>query len=853
MISTPIPEPLVRINASPTNKESAIRETGQLLTAAGCVDPSFVDSMLRREITSNTFLGSGVAIPHGMLEDKGMVRRDGIAVLQVPGGLEWGSGQTARLVVGIAATSDSHIAILRRLTGLLQNTPLLEKICTTMDSTVIQAVLTGDLQTASPTPPLEDLAETTTWTLDYPAGLHFRPASAWAAAAKKSGIPMRVRHENGTVDPRNLVSLLQLGVREGDTLTISAQGETAASVLHAFRTVITGLSAGEKAAAARASALAVELAADEPKRGWNPPGNLLPIIGVAACPGLAVGTIHRVDAVDIVVADMPVNLVEGGELLENALNITRQQMKALIDGTTRKIGPGEAVIFAAQATLLDDADLIALACSNMVEGHGVAWSWKAAIDSMAEKLAGIGNSVLAARAADLRDVGRRVLAQLDPSLEENRNAELPDGPVILIAPDLSPSDTAGLDASKVTGLATIHGGPTSHTAILARTMNIAAVVAAGDALFSARNGDMAIVDGESGRVWLNPGEEALAAANARIAELKEKHALEARERARPARTTDGHQVEVAANVNKPDQVALALDNGAEGVGLMRTEFLFLEQGETPDEDTQYATYKGMVAALDNNAGGRPLIVRTLDIGGDKQVAHLNLPHEDNPFLGVRGSRLLLRRPDLFDPQMRALYRVARDGGNLSVMFSMITSVAEVVALRARCESIRAEIGAPEVPLGIMIEVPAAAVMADVLAAHVDFFSVGTNDLTQYTLAMDRQNPVLALEADSLHPAVLRLIRMTVDGAAQRGGWVGVCGGIAGDPFGAALLTGLGVQELSMTPRDIPAVKALLRQHDKTLFSTLAERALRLKSADEVRALACELDPDIRTEKGKDAI
>ncbi len=240
----------------------------------------------------------------------------------------------------------------------------------------------------------------------------------------------------------------------------------------------------------------------------------------------------------------------------------------------------------------------------------------------------------------------------------------------------------------------------------------------------------------------------------------------------------------------------------------------------------------MIAALE----GRPLIIRALDIGGDKQVAHLGLPREENPFLGVRGARLLLRRPDLLEPQLRAIYRAAMAGGDVSVMFPMVTSASEIVRLRAACERIRAELGAPVLPVGIMIEVPAAAVAADRLAAQCDFLSIGTNDLTQYALAIDRQNPELAAEADSLHPAVLRLIAQTVAGAAKHGRWVGVCGGIAGDPFGAALLAGLGVNELSMTPRDIAAVKARLRGSRFDELRALAARALDAATADEVRAL-----------------
>jgi phosphocarrier protein FPr len=507
-------------------------------------------------------------------------------------------------------------------------------------------------------------------------------------------------------------------------------------------------------------------------------------------------------------------------------------MLALVDDTTRKLGAADAAIFKAQSELLNDSDLITLTCQSMVEGHGVAWSWNEAVERMAGKLTALGNPVLAGRAADLRDVGRRVLAKLNPNITIGNAQNLPDHPCIIVAADLSPSDTAALDMKRVIGLAMAQGGPTAHTAILARTLGLPAIVAGGNALLAAANGTNAIIDGQTGRLYLNPSDAAIASAKAWAADVAAKRAEEEKKRGEPATTTDGHRVEIGANVNRPDQVPLGLAQGAEGCGLMRTEFLFLEADETPTEDDQYAIYRGMIEAL----GERPLIIRALDIGGDKQVAHLNLPHEENPFLGVRGARLLLRRPDLMEPQLRAIYRAAAKGGDVSIMFPMVTSVAEVLALREVCERIRNEVKGPELPVGIMIEVPAAAIQADSLAEHVDFFSIGTNDLTQYTLAIDRQNSDLAAEADSLHPAVLRLIAQTVTGAAKHKRWVGVCGGIAGDPFGAMLLAGLGVNELSMTPREIPAVKAKLRAASFAVLQTLAANALAAATAADVRAL-----------------
>jgi phosphocarrier protein FPr len=817
---------LVRLNAAPASKAAAIEEACQLLVAAGCVEPSFGASMERREAVANTYLGAGVAIPHGMGEDKGLIRRDGIAVLQVPGGLEWNAGQNVNLIVAIAAKSDNHITILRRLTRLIQDNARLESLAVTKDGAEIVAALTQD-SAVSTAAPAADLAEKFDWVVAYPAGLHARPASIWVEAARQSGLRVQVRHGAEAAEARNLVALLQLGLRAGDTVTVSAEGEDAAAGLARFKAKINGITAQEKADATKAAERAAA-----PVRGWNPPGAQETIAGIAASPGIAIGKLHVLTASETTVPDEPVALTEGGNLLQEALSTTRLQMVALVDDTTRKLGAADAAIFKAQSELLNDSDLITLTCQLMVEGHGVAWAWNEAVERMAGRLTALGNPVLAGRAADLRDVGRRVLAKLNPEIKMGNLQNLPEHPCIIVAADLSPSDTAALDMSRVIGLAMAQGGPTAHTAILARTLGLPAIVAGGNALLEQHSGTEAILDGQTGRLYLNPSDEAVASAKAWRDDLAAKRAAEEKERGEPAVTKDGKRIEIGANVNRPDQVPLGIAQGGEGVGLMRTEFLFLEAGETPGEEEQFATYRGMIEAL----GERPLIIRALDIGGDKQVAHLNLPHEENPFLGVRGARLLLRRPDLLEPQLRAIYRAAAKGGDVSIMFPMVTSVAEVLLLREVCERIRNEIGGPVLPVGIMIEVPAAAIQADSLAAHVDFFSIGTNDLTQYTLAIDRQNADLAAEADSLHPAVLRLIAQTVTGAAKHGRWVGVCGGIAGDPFGAMLLAGLGVNELSMTPREIPAVKAKLRGARFADLQALGAKALAAATAEEVRAL-----------------
>lgn len=825
----------IRLQQRATDKESAIRAAGRLLADAGCIDPAYIDSLLRRETVANTFLGHGVAIPHGMGEDRHLIHQTGIAVLQFPEGLEWHPGQTTHLVFAIAAQSDEHITLLRRLTRLLNDDARLRQLFTTQNAEELVAALSSDAPAPAASTPGTDLAEQRTLTLEYPSGLHARPAAQWVETARRFAARVQVRHGDETADAKNLVALLQLGLAVGAKLTLSAEGPDAGAALDALLQTIRGLTAQERAQAARDTQAA---RTRQTAHGWQADAALPAIGGIAASPGLAIGAVHVLQHGASTVPDHPVALTTGGDLLDQALGSTRAELEALARDTAARLGEAEAGIFKAQAELLGDTDLMTLTCQAMVEGHGVAWSWHQAVERLAERLGALGNPLLAARAADLRDVGQRVLGHIDPSLRSAAQT-LPDAPCILVAADLSPSDTAALDTRRIIGIVTAQGGPTSHTAILTRTLGIPAVVAAGPAVLDVATGTQAIIDGTGGRLVLDPDAASIASARAWLQEDAARMQREQAERGLPARTRDGHTVEIAANVNLPAQAVEALTLGAEGVGLMRTEFLFLERDHAPDEDTQYAVYAEMLKAL----GGRPLIVRTLDIGGDKQVPHLNLPTEDNPFLGVRGARLLLRRPDLMEPQLRALYRAARDAGEttaLSIMFPMITSLEEVTALRTACERIRDELGAPTVPLGIMVEVPAAALLADRLAEHVDFFSIGTNDLTQYTLAIDRQHPDLAAEADSLHPTVLRLIQQTVQGAARHGRWVGVCGGLAGDPFGALLLTGLGVHELSMSPRDIAPVKARLREAHIRALSQLAERALACASAQEVRALETTL-------------
>ncbi len=426
-------------------------------------------------------------------------------------------------------------------------------------------------------------------------------------------------------------------------------------------------------------------------------------------------------------------------------------------------------------------------------------------------------------------MGWRVLRTLADVIEGE--PELPLEPAILLAEDLTPSDAAALDPALVLGFCTAGGGPTSHAAIIARSLGIPAVVGAGPAATHQPEGAMAVLDGDNGFLYVNPSEEDLRAARVAQGSLADLRDAEHQTRYEPALTTDGYRIEVVANTGLAHEAAQAVEAGGEGIGLMRSEFLFLERDSPPSEDEQYEAYRTAVDAL----GGLPLIVRTLDIGGDKAVPYLNLGTEENPFLGVRGIRLCLAYPELFKTQLRAIFRASAHGP-VKIMYPMISGLTDLRMAVAITEEVRREMGAGKVEVGIMIEVPSAVLMAPELAAEVDFFSIGTNDLTQYVLAMDRGHPMLAKHADGLHPAVLRMIDQTVRATAGKSTWVGVCGGVAGEPLGAVILIGLGVVELSVSIPSIAAIKARLRTVSMRDARALAQRALACETAEAVRRL-----------------
>ncbi|GKW47848.1 phosphoenolpyruvate--protein phosphotransferase [Halomonas sp. NCCP-2165] len=655
------------------------------------------------------------------------------------------------------------------------------------------------------------------------AGLHARPAARLRAIAREHGVGLAVHHKEASASAESVSALMNLGLTEGAALRLSARGDNAEAALDAAEALLTTPEAEAHAAPQTASneasgeALGEELAEGE-------------LAGLVASPGLALGPlVHYRPPLPAVPHDGAGEAVEAPRLSEALARVgealARDEAEATRTGQT-----AEAEIFAAHGAWLADPDLAAAAGEHIRAGRGAGQAWREALDAEAERLAATGNALLAARVADLRDLQRRVMAELSEAAEP----ALPDVPegALLVAEELTPSELVAVAARRPAGLCLAGGGTTSHVAILARARGLPCLVAMGPALpaaIDAAPGADAILDAERGRLMVAPGETRVAEVTARL-EARRREAEAAQAAAfEPAITRDGREVEVCANIGGAEEARLAAEAGADGVGLLRSEFLFLERDSAPDEVTQRDEYQAALAAL----GGKPVIIRTLDIGADKQLPYLRLPAVPNPALGVRGARLWASHPELLETQLRALLGVT-PLETLHIMLPMVSEAGELRRVRRRLEAIAAELGLSARPrLGAMIEVPSAALCAASLAAEADFLSIGTNDLTQYTLAMDREDPALTARADVLHPAVLRLIQATVAGAEGRCP-VGVCGAAAGDDLAAPLLVALGVDELSVEPARVPAVKAALRRLDAAALAAELPELLALDDACAVR-------------------
>ena len=659
-------------------------------------------------------------------------------------------------------------------------------------------------------------------------GLHARPAKVLVNLAKQFKSDIRLQHGAKKANAKSMVSVLTLGVVSGSALTVQADGlDEEKAIAEIESAILAGLGDEDGQAEPQAVPVKTEAPKPEPRAAEIvEPGVLR---GVGAAPGIAVGPIFHFQQAEYDL-ERPETLASDGQMdLAEALNCAREQLTQLHQQMTDKKLGAEAAIFEAHRELLDDPELMETVQFHLQAGQSPLKAWKFTIDDRAKAISALSDPLLAARAADLRDVGKRVL-RLMLGVKEN-GSSLPNTPVVIVARELSPSDTASFDPERVLGFGIVEGGPTSHIAILARALGLPAIVGVDESMLALEENTPVILNGNDGTLTVNPAADVL-----ERAKLSQKRWLEYRRFAQehasqPAISKDGRRVDVTANAGSVADAAEALKMGADGIGLLRTEFLFLERITAPSEEEQFSVYRAIAETMKT----LPVIVRTLDIGGDKPLAYIHMKAELNPFLGERGIRLCLNRPDLFREQLRAILRAAFHG-TLRIMFPMVSDIAELRQARLIIEELRRELNAPEVQIGIMIEVPSAALMADVFAPEIDFFSIGTNDLTQYTLAMDRGNSALASKHDGLHPAVLRLIAHTIESAHKHGKRADICGELGSDAAAIPILLGLDMDELSVSIPSIPTVKAQVRSLNISELKSLAREALDCSSAQEVREL-----------------
>lgn len=941
----------ISMRQTAVDKSAALQLLADLLVADGLVADGYLTGLQNREKQGSTFLGQGIAIPHGTPETRDQVFATGVRLMQFPEGVDWGDGHIVYLAIGIAAKSDEHLRLLQLLTRalgeedigqalrkadnpeallkLLQGAPqelaldnqlislgvsaddfeelvwrgarllrkadcvnngfaavlqqvealslgdglwwlhseqtvkrpglafvtpdkpirylgqpltglfclaslgeahqaLLERLCSlliegrghelgqaTSNRAVLQA-LGGELPTEWPTQHVP---------LANAHGLHARPAKILAQLAKEFDGEIRVRVVDtgeSAVSAKSLSKLLSLGARRGQVLEFIAEPSIAADALPALLAAVEqGL--GEEIEPLPSGTSPTPVAAILPKETLAPVDGSQ-IVAVPASPGIAIGPAH----IQVLQAfDYPMqgdSVAAERERLEKALAEVRQDIQGLIERSKAK---AIREIFITHLEMLDDPELSGEVTLRLKQGESAAAAWASVIDSAARQQEQLHDALLAERAADLRDVGRRVLAQIC-GIE---TLVAPDEPYILVMDEVGPSDVARLDPIQVAGILTARGGATAHSAIVARALGIPALVGAGDGVLLLKPGTVLLLDGQKGRLTVAPDADTLRRAAEDRDNREQRLQAAAEKRMEPAVTRDGHAVEVFANIGDSAGTPAAVEQGAEGIGLLRTELLFMAHSQAPDEATQEAEYRRVLDDLQ----GRPLVVRTLDVGGDKPLPYWPIDKEENPFLGVRGIRLTLQRPEIMESQLRALLRAA-DNRPLRIMFPMVGTVEEWRQARDMTERLRLEIPVADLQIGIMIEVPSAALLAPVLAKEVDFFSVGTNDLTQYTLAIDRGHPTLSAQADGLHPSVLQLIDITVRAAHANGKWVGICGELAADPLAVPVLVGLGVDELSVSARSIGEVKACVRELNLSSAKQLAQNALTVGSAAEVRAL-----------------
>lgn len=659
-------------------------------------------------------------------------------------------------------------------------------------------------------------------TIGNPTGLHARPSAMLSHCAKKFCSEIEIVCGDKKGNAKSTTAVMKMEVGNGESVIITARGEDANKAVEELTELIcNGLGEDVVSADTISECLISEEKSNTPKS--DNPNELL---GIAASPGIAIGNVLRLKKEVLIVEEYGSDdsSVEE-EILTNAITKTIDSLKGIIENSDSD----ESEIFEAHIELLDDPELIAIAKGEIAKGKSAGYAWQKAYTQQVSSLASLKNELLAGRANDMRDIGERTLRTIIGI--ETKQTDIPEN-TILIAEDLTPSQTATLDRSKVLGFCTVQGGASSHVAILARSFDIPAIAGIEERIMEIADGTPIIINGATGLAEINPSEERINKVKDELLKTKAKKDDALKNCSKPAITVDGHQVKIVGNAGGLEEIEQSAKLGGEGIGLLRSEFIFQNRSSAPNEDEQAKVYSSMAKTLGPE---RPLVIRTLDVGGDKPLPYLPIPKEENPFLGERGIRVCLDRPKILRTQFRAILNASKHG-TIEVMFPMISSLEEFRnaknILAEECEAL----DVPMVKTGIMVEVPVVAAMAEQFAKEVDFFSVGTNDLAQYTMAVDRGHPKLARLADGLTPGLLKLIAMATDAAHKYGKTISVCGGIASDTQAVPILIGLGIDKLSVTVPAIPTIKAQIRELSLEQCKQIADKALKQESAQGVREL-----------------
>lgn len=813
----------VKLNAESSDKYNAIILAGNLLYENGYIKREYIESMLKRENQASTYLANGIAIPHGCIEDKDYINETGIVVLQFKNGIKWDDENIVYIVVGIAAKDEEHIGVLANLTKVVQNKDVAELLRKTNDVNVVIDKLSEVTKTEDRgiTINVNDFPICLDITVKEAHGLHARPATSLIEQLKEFNGDVYIEHKGKFADARNLIAILGLGVEKDSNIKVYINGDDADKIAEFIRTFLEN---------SNNNSVQVEGSKniDTVFVGEYQYTSQKIINGIPVNKGIAIGPIYKYEHTENFYIKDIGSPAEEWKKIKNAMIKAREELVEIKKNTTEKVGNTFAGIIDTQLSVLEDESVIKKINTQIRDGESAVDAWQNVIDDAIKYLVTSGSKYISERKIDIEDLKNRVIKILVGDRGKNFNVSEPS---ILVAHDLYPTDIEHIN-EHIIGVALIRGSESSHTSILLNALDLPLIVSCGDKILNFSEGTIVILDAMKGCIVVNPTEEDLSLAKSIqkvIQEQKEKETLSAYE---PAITIDRKRIEIKANIAQCNDVLRALDKGAEGIGLLRTEFLYLNRRESPSLDEQYNVYTDIAEKL----RGLPLTIRLLDIGGDKKIGYIRQEIEQNPFLGIRGIRLLLENRNILIEQINAIVKAAVNYP-IRLLIPMVAFYEELDEIINIVEDAKKRFALSELKVGIMVEVPSAALLSDVLAQKVDFFSIGTNDLTQYTLAIDRTHPKLARQSDPLHPAVLRLINNVVESAHKEGKDVSVCGEVASDVQALPFLIGLGVNELNVNLQAIQTVKFRIRALNYIDCRDITTMALRCKTAKEVRELS----------------